>query len=134
MDSKAAAGLDAGDVGTRARKVCVVTGSRADYGLVKPLMEELKVAEDFQLQILVYGSHLAPHFGRTVDIIEEDFNIDEKVEMLLASESAVGVSSSIGLGCIGCASRCRSAPGHLCTIACLPPHRTSQEHPKMHPH
>ncbi|MDA3833458.1 MAG: UDP-N-acetylglucosamine 2-epimerase [Spirochaetales bacterium] len=85
-------------------KICVFTGTRAEYGLLRPLMAELQKSDDCQLQILVSGMHLAPEFGLTYRTIEEDgFIIDEKVEMLLSSDSSIVISKSIGLGVMGCA-------------------------------
>ncbi len=85
-------------------KICVFTGTRAEYGLLRPLMDELHKSDNCQLQLLVSGMHLAPEFGLTYRTIEEDgFRIDEKVEMLLSSDSAIGISKSIGLGVMGCA-------------------------------
>lgn len=84
------------------RKICVVTGTRADYGLLYWLMKEINDDHDLQLQVVVTGMHLAPEFGLTHKVIEEDgFLINAKVEMLLASDTAVGITKSIGLGVIG---------------------------------
>lgn len=83
------------------RKICVVTGTRAEYGLLYPLMKKIDQDDAFQLQLVVTGMHLSPEFGLTYEQIEHDgFFIDEKVEMLLSSESAVGVTKAIGLGTI----------------------------------
>lgn len=85
-------------------KVCVVTGSRAEYGLLRPLMLALKSSRSFDLQLIATGMHLSPEFGLTYRQIEEDgFRIDEKVEMLLSSDTPVGIAKSIGLGVIGSA-------------------------------
>ncbi len=84
------------------RKICVFTGTRAEYGLLKPLMEEIKKDKELELQIVASGMHLSPEFGLTYREIEKDgFKIDEKIEMLLSSDTPVGVSKSIGLGIIG---------------------------------
>ncbi|WP_339060490.1 UDP-N-acetylglucosamine 2-epimerase [Tepidibacillus marianensis] len=84
------------------RKICVVTGSRAEYGLLFWLMKEIRQDEELELQIIVTGMHLSPEFGLTYKIIEEDgFYIDEKVEMLLSSDTSIGIAKSIGLGIIG---------------------------------
>ncbi|GER94593.1 UDP-N-acetylglucosamine 2-epimerase (hydrolyzing) [hot springs metagenome] len=83
-------------------KICFFTGTRAEYGLLKPLMEKIKEDKDLQLQIIASGMHLSPEFGLTYQEIEKDgFKIDEKVEMLLSSDTDIGVSKSIGLGIIG---------------------------------
>jgi UDP-N-acetylglucosamine 2-epimerase (non-hydrolysing)/GDP/UDP-N,N'-diacetylbacillosamine 2-epimerase (hydrolysing) len=84
------------------KKICVVTGTRAEYGLLYWLMKDIEADSGLQLQLLVTGMHLSPEFGLTYRKIEEDgFRIDSKVEMLLSSDTAVGVAKSIGLGVIG---------------------------------
>lgn len=84
------------------RKICVVTGTRAEYGLLNLLMKGIESEPDLQLQLVVTGTHLSPEFGLTFQEIEEDgFLIDRKVEMLLSSDTAAGVAKSIGLGIIG---------------------------------
>jgi GDP/UDP-N,N'-diacetylbacillosamine 2-epimerase (hydrolysing) len=83
-------------------KVCIVTGTRADYGLLKHVINEIDQDEALQLQLIVTGMHLSPEFGLTYQEIEKDgFHIDEKVEILLSSDTAVGINKSIGLGVIG---------------------------------
>ena len=87
---------------TSGKKICVVTGSRAEYGLLRWVMEGIQQSDSLQLQIIATGMHLSPRFGMTVDVIEADgFRIDRKVEMLLSSDTNVAVSKSIGLGIIG---------------------------------
>ncbi|MEJ9211885.1 UDP-N-acetylglucosamine 2-epimerase [Bacillus smithii] len=84
------------------RKICVVTGTRAEYGLLYWLMKEIQADPDLELQIIATGMHLSPEFGLTYKQIEEDgFVINEKVEMLLSSDTPVGVAKSLGLGTIG---------------------------------
>lgn len=83
------------------RKICVVTGSRSEYGLLYWLMKEIKDDQNLQLQIIATGMHLSPEFGNTYKFIEEDgFKIDAKVEMLLSSDSPVGITKSMGLAII----------------------------------
>ena len=83
------------------RKVCIVTGTRAEYGLLQCLLQELKQNPDFVLQLIVTGMHLSPEFGLTYKTIEQDgFPIDAKVEMLLSSDTPTGIAKSIGLGII----------------------------------
>lgn len=85
-------------------KVCIATGTRADYGLFYPLLKEIRAAKGLTLQIIVTGMHLSPEFGLTYREIEQDgFSIDEKVEMLLSSDTPTGVSKSTGLGIMGIA-------------------------------
>lgn len=84
------------------RRVCFVTGTRAEYGLLYWPMREVQEDPDLELQIVATGMHLSPEFGRTYQEIEnDDFSIDEKVEMLTSSDSVVGIAKSIGLGTIG---------------------------------
>lgn len=84
------------------RKICVVTGTRAEYGLLYWLMKGIQSDPDLELQIIVTGMHLSPEFGLTYKHIEEDgFVINEKVEMLLSSDTAIGITKAIGLGTIG---------------------------------
>lgn len=84
------------------RKICVITGTRADYGLLYCLMKEIQADVDLNLKIIVTGMHLSPEFGLTYKAIEEDgFYIDEKIEMVLSSDTPIGISKSIGLGVIG---------------------------------
>lgn len=84
------------------RKICVVTGTRAEYGLLYWLMKEIQADPELELQIIVTGMHLSPEFGLTYKVIEEDgFVINEKIEMLLSSDTPVGIAKSIGLATIG---------------------------------
>ena len=84
------------------RKICVVTGSRAEYGLLRWVMDEIRNTSDLQLQLIVTGMHLSPEFGLTYREIEQDgFSIDYKVEMLLSSDTTTSVTKSMGLGLIG---------------------------------
>ena len=79
------------------RKVCVVTGSRAEYGLLYWLMKEIDADKELKLQIIATGSHLSQEFGLTYKEIENEFKIDKKIEMLLSSDTNVGISKSMGL-------------------------------------
>ena len=84
------------------RKICVVTGSRADYGLLRWVMEGIRSAPGLELQVIATGMHLSPEFGLTYREIEKDsLHIDRKVEMLLSSDTPTGLAKSIGLGLIG---------------------------------
>jgi len=81
------------------RKICVVTGSRAEYGLLYWLLKEIQADDDLELQLIATGMHLSPEFGLTYKLIEQDgFRITAKIEMLLSSDTPVGISKSIGLG------------------------------------
>jgi GDP/UDP-N,N'-diacetylbacillosamine 2-epimerase (hydrolysing) len=84
------------------KKICVVTGTRAEYGLLRLLMDGIRQSSVMELQLVVTGAHLSPEFGLTVDAIESDgFYIDHKVEMLLSSDTSVGITKSMGLAFIG---------------------------------
>ena len=83
------------------RKICIVTGTRADYGLLYWLMKEIESDEDLELQLIVTGMHLSPEFGLTYKEIEKDFKINKKIEMLISSDTAIGISKSMGLAQIG---------------------------------
>lgn len=84
------------------RKICVVTGTRAEYGLLYWLMKEIDADHDLLLQTVVTGMHLSPEFGLTYKVIEQDgFKIDEKVEMLLSSDTPVGIAKSMGIATMG---------------------------------
>ena len=79
------------------RKICVVTGSRADYGLLSPVMRAIDEHELLKLQLIVTGTHLMPAFGHTVDAVEQDgFRIDARVAMPLNDDSAAGVTKALG--------------------------------------
>jgi GDP/UDP-N,N'-diacetylbacillosamine 2-epimerase (hydrolysing) len=79
------------------RRICVVTGTRADFGLLTPLIKEIRADKELQLQIIVTGMHLSPEFGFTYKEIEKEFKIDVKIEILLSSDTGVGISKSMGL-------------------------------------
>jgi UDP-hydrolysing UDP-N-acetyl-D-glucosamine 2-epimerase len=84
------------------QRICVVTGSRAEYGLLYWVLHDLKADPGVQLQLVATGSHLSAEHGMTVRQIEADgFIVDRRVEMLLASDSPGGVAKSVGLGVIG---------------------------------
>jgi GDP/UDP-N,N'-diacetylbacillosamine 2-epimerase (hydrolysing) len=84
------------------RKICVITGTRAEYGLLHWVMQGIKDDPELTLQIIVTGMHLSPEFGLTYREIEQDgFHIDRKVEMLTSSDTSVGIAKSMGLGLIG---------------------------------
>lgn len=79
------------------RKICVVTGTRAEYGLLFWLMKEVQADTNLELQLIVTGMHLSPEFGLTYKEIEKDFSISKKIEMLLSSDTPVGIAKSMGL-------------------------------------
>lgn len=82
-------------------QIALVTGGRSDYGLLKPIIQELSFSKLYDLKLFVTGSHLSPEFNSTFKVIEEDgFKISDKVEMLLSTDTDYGVAKSIGLGVI----------------------------------
>jgi GDP/UDP-N,N'-diacetylbacillosamine 2-epimerase (hydrolysing) len=84
------------------RKICVITGTRAEYGLLRWVMQGIKDDPELTLQVIATGMHLSPEFGLTYQAIERDgFQIDRKVEMLTSSDTATGIAKSMGLGMIG---------------------------------
>lgn len=92
------------------KRIGIMTGTRAEYGLLKSLMQEINKDNDLELYLIVSGMHLSPEFGMTYQEIEEDgFQINAKVEMLLSSDSPAGISKSIGLGVIGFADEFQRA-------------------------
>lgn len=83
------------------KTICVVTGSRADFGLFRPLLNKIKKAKDLKLQLIVVGPHLSIKFGSTYKEIErEEYEITKKVDMQLISDTEIGICKSIGLGVI----------------------------------
>lgn len=86
------------------RKICIFTGTRADYGLLKPLISRVKNDPQLELQLVASGMHLSKEFGLTYREIENDgFIINEKVNIQLDSDKPVGISKSMGVAMIGLA-------------------------------
>ena len=84
------------------RKICIITGTRAEYGLFYWLMKEIDNNNNLELQVIATGMHLSAEFGNTYQQIEKDgFTINKKVDMLLSSDTEVAISKSMGLGIIG---------------------------------
>ncbi|MBU0587276.1 MAG: UDP-N-acetylglucosamine 2-epimerase (hydrolyzing) [Gammaproteobacteria bacterium] len=84
------------------KRICVVTGTRAEYGLLRWVMLGIQKSANLELQLIVTGMHLSPEFGLTYREIEaEGFQIDRKVEMLLSSDTPVGIGKSMGLAMCG---------------------------------
>lgn len=85
------------------KKICIVTGSRADWGLLQPLADRIR--EDkryFSLQIVACGAHMIKRFGQTYKSIERDgFKIDKKVRMPLRGDTEESIIESISLGLTG---------------------------------
>lgn len=86
----------------KTRKICVVTGSRAEYGLLRFLIDMIEKSDELELILIVTGMHLSYEFGLTISDIENDGHlVSDKVEMLLSSDTKSSICKSIGLGLIG---------------------------------
>lgn len=84
------------------RKICVITGTRANYGRLKTVMNEIINHPELELKLIVTGMHLIPEFGYTVTEIENDgYVIDARVDMHLSNDTGAGMCKSLGLGLIG---------------------------------
>ena len=84
------------------KKIAIVTGTRAEYGLLKPVIRLLMSSPGVETQIFVTGMHLSPEFGTTIREIEDDgIHVTERMEILLSSDSFVGMGKSMGLAMIG---------------------------------
>ena len=83
------------------RKICVITGTRAEYGLLSWLMKQILDHPNLELQIISTGMHMSHEFGLTYKLIEKDgFEIDKKIEMVLSADTPSAISKSTGLGMI----------------------------------
>lgn len=86
------------------RRVCVITGTRAEYGLLKPVIDKIDKDEELELYLIVTGAHLSPEFGLTYGEIEDDgYVINKKVEMLLSADTPGSIVKSIGVELLGLA-------------------------------
>lgn len=84
------------------KKICIITGTRAEYGLLKPIMTKVKESKTVELHLIITGAHLSPEFGQTYQEIENDgFVKNYKIEMLMSSDTSVGITKSMGIGLIG---------------------------------
>jgi GDP/UDP-N,N'-diacetylbacillosamine 2-epimerase (hydrolysing) len=83
------------------KTVCIVTGSRAEYGLLYPVIKKVKEHEALKLQLVVTGMHLAQEFGYTYKEIQKDFKIDKKIDISLNDDSSFGISNSVSLAMSG---------------------------------
>lgn len=84
------------------RKICVITGTRAEYGLLRWVMQGIKDDPGLALQVVATGTHLSPEFGLTYHEIEEHgFQIDRKIEILVGADTPAAIAKSMGLGLIG---------------------------------
>ncbi len=84
------------------RKIAVVTGTRADYGIYRPVLKEINSRENLSLHLIVTGMHLTGEFGQTIHDIESDgFQIESKVDMLLRSDTKAAMAKSLAIGLLG---------------------------------
>ena len=103
--------------GKESIRIAVVSGSRADYGLLYSVMRAIHNEPCLDLQTVVTGMHLSPEFGNTYKILISDgFVIDASVECVLSSDSGVGTAKSMGLGVIGFADALRSLAPDLLLV------------------
>lgn len=79
------------------RKICIVTGSRAEYGLLYWLIKEVNDDQNLELQLIITGMHLSSEFGLTYKEIEKEFKIDKKIDMHLSSDTSEGISKSMSI-------------------------------------
>jgi GDP/UDP-N,N'-diacetylbacillosamine 2-epimerase (hydrolysing) len=100
------------------KKICILTATRAEYGLLRPIILKLVKNPNFDIRVAVTGAHLSPEFGLTYKEIEQDgISIDEKVEILLSADTPTAVSKSMGLAMIGFAEYfSRSKPDLLMVL------------------
>ena len=83
------------------KKIAIVTATRAEYGLLKPLIDKINKEDDLEVRLVVTGMHLSPEFGMTFnEIVRDGITIDKKIEILLSSDTAVAISKSMGLAMI----------------------------------
>lgn len=93
------------DSSSRPRRVAVFTGTRAEYGLLVPILRRLSQSDQIEMSLIVSGAHLSILHGMTITAIQADgFRIDATIEMLLASDSATAITKALGLGLIELAS------------------------------
>ena len=84
------------------KKLAILTGTRADFGLLSPVIQKLRAYSDLDVRVAVTGAHLSPEFGMTVSEIEADgIPVDKKLEILLSADTPASISKSMGLAMIG---------------------------------
>lgn len=84
------------------KKICILTATRAEYGLLKPVIEKFSARADIDLRVVVTGAHLSPEFGLTYkEIISDGYIIDKKIEILVSADTPSAISKSMGLAMIG---------------------------------
>ena len=99
------------------KKICILTATRAEYGLLRSLIEKLKGESDIDTNIVATGAHLSPEFGLTFQEIENDgFKIDKKIEMLVSADTPSSISKAMGLAMIGFADYFKDSNPDLLVI------------------
>jgi GDP/UDP-N,N'-diacetylbacillosamine 2-epimerase (hydrolysing) len=84
------------------KKICVLTATRAEYGLLRPIIRQLGKEPEFDVRVVVTGAHLSPEFGLTYQEIAQDgIRIDDKIEILLSADTPSSISKAMGLAMIG---------------------------------
>jgi UDP-N-acetylglucosamine 2-epimerase (non-hydrolysing)/GDP/UDP-N,N'-diacetylbacillosamine 2-epimerase (hydrolysing) len=84
------------------RKITVVTGTRAEYGILYPVMKAIERSEDLRLSVVATGMHLSCEFGHTIDEIRKaGFKVDSEVDMILSGDSQLSMAKSLGIGIMG---------------------------------
>ena len=79
------------------KKICVITSSRAEYGLLYWIMKQVEASNKLKLQLIVTGMHLSHEFGLFIKEIKKEFKVDKKIEILLSSDTSISISKSMGL-------------------------------------
>tara|TARA_B110000459_G_C16617011_1_gene499487 strand:- start:607 stop:1767 length:1161 start_codon:yes stop_codon:yes gene_type:complete len=99
------------------RKICVITGSRAEYGTMYYLIKEINDDPDLILQIIVTGTHLSPEFGLTYkEIIKNNFKISKKIEIIQSSDTSIGICKSMGLAMISFSEAFEELKPDICLV------------------
>lgn len=100
------------------KKICVLTATRAEYGLLKSIIRKLNSVQEFDVHVVVTGAHLSPEFGLTYEEIEKDgIAIDEKIEILLSADTPAAITKTMGLAMISFADYlARSTPDMLVVL------------------
>lgn len=88
------------------RTIAVITGTRAEYGILKPVLKKIEASPALTLRLIVTGMHLCPDYGYTVDqIVADGFPIAARVEMILSSDTTAAMGKSLGLELRDCVTR-----------------------------
>jgi len=99
------------------KKICVLTATRAEYGLLKSIIKKLGKREDVDLRVAVTGAHLSPEFGLTYnEIVNDGIKIDKKIEILVSADTPSAISKSMGLAMISFADYFSESPPDLLVV------------------